>query len=739
MQEDKLNKIDQYRKKIQDIRNKVHERQRKFAEKKLEEVSEDHLLDSDEAENADDFLLADVESESEDDTPDEDDEYKPLQVFFCSRTHSQLSQVVGEVKSTIYKKELRSVSLGSRQNYCINKEVKKLHNNNAINERCLELQKSKSSKSTKKDEDQKITKQRKLSAKSCPFFKKNLEKLRNLSLSKVMDIEELVKVGTEEKTCPYYASRAAVSDSQLIFVPYQILLSKTTREQCGIRLKGNIVIVDEAHNLMDTISQIHTANVTLDQLRTCHTQMINYKIKYLKRFGAKSLLKINQLVFIAKQLVKFLENNGKAPKAFELHEVLTETSIYNHNLVDLLKFCDQTHFAAKVHGFARIFEKLQAEEKLAESLKQTATKSLLLELQEKSKKKSSKAIEVEEENQENMEAPSQPNVLRIFLQFLECLLQRHDGGRLLVTFDETTQVSSMRFLLLDPSSPFADIIKDCRSIILAGGTMKPTDELTDQLFRDCKQRVEIHSFGHVVPSDAILPIALSRGCTGKEFMFTHANKNNEVLTHEAAMTISNICKVVPGGVVCFFTSYDNLNRFYQHISDKKIIETMILRKDVYVEPRTASKTEKVLDDYAKSVKGAKKGAIIFSVIGGKLSEGMNFSDDLGRCVIVVGLPFPNKFSPELAEKLKFISSNVSAAVSSEYYENLCMKAVNQSIGRAIRHIGDYATVILMDARYHRQNIIQKLPDWIKANLKLESFYGMAHGSIVKFFRDHSKT
>lgn len=33
----------------------------------------------------------------------------------------------------------------------------------------------------------------------------------------------------------------------------------------------------------------------------------------------------------------------------------------------------------------------------------------------------------------------------------------------------------------------------------------------------------------------------------------------------------------------------------------------------------------------------------------------------------------------------------------EYYTNLCMKAVNQSVGRAIRHIGDYATIVLADA------------------------------------------
>ena len=77
------------------------------------------------------------------------------------------------------------------------------------------------------------------------------------------------------------------------------------------------------------------------------------------------------------------------------------------------------------------------------------------------------------------------------------------------------------------------------------------------------------------------------------------------------------------------------------------------------------------------------------MVGGKLSEGLNFSDELARSVVLVGIPFPSLASPELRERMKYISklatkngkSAVEAkAAGNELYENLAMRAVNQSIG-----------------------------------------------------------
>ncbi|KAJ9588735.1 hypothetical protein L9F63_017970 [Diploptera punctata] len=80
------------------------------------------------------------------------------------------------------------------------------------------------------------------------------------------------------------------------------------------------------------------------------------------------------------------------------------------------------------------------------------------------------------------------------------------------------------------------------------------------------------------------------------------------------------------------------------------------------------------------------------------------------------MPYPNIKSPELKEKMKYLNTHVSSTAGNTHYENLCMKAVNQSIGRAVRHKNDYAAVLLLDQRYTRPHTKASLPAWIRTSL-----------------------
>ena len=102
---------------------------------------------------------------------------------------------------------------------------------------------------------------------------------------------------------------------------------------------------------------------------------------------------------------------------------------------------------------------------------------------------------------------------------------------------------------------------------------------------------------------------------------------------------------------------------------------------------------------------------------------------------MVGLPFPNSQSLELQEKMKYLErSTGDPSAGQTHYQNLCMKAVNQSIGRAIRHRNDHACILLVDARYARPGIESRLPQWIRTELRRPARFGEAVANIRDFFK-----
>ncbi|EDS28717.1 fanconi anemia group J protein [Culex quinquefasciatus] len=737
---------DEYYKRLDELREKRAKFKKRFRKK-----TEENLLESDgkiDVENGNDDFLVEESDDDEDVGAEEEDRlrYQPVQVIFCSRTHSQLSQVVNEVRRTEFGKQIRLTMIASRQNLCINQEVRKLKTNTLVNERCLEMQKN-SGKATCKDEDGNVSKKRKVSssAQKCPFYNREaIEELKNNSLFEVQDIEELVSFAKQEKACPYYASRAAVGDTQLLMVPYQNLLHRKTREQTGLDIKNAVIIVDEAHNLLDTISSIHSQEVSLECLQQARLQLTAYKKQYFQRFSTKNLLKINQLLFIATRLCKMLEvAPGADSRMIQTHELMTEGDFFNLNLQEIVQFAEKSRIAQKVHGFAQSVPQsvlLAGEKKRpAPQDKSVALKSFLKQLEkdaaDKGKKKPAERDVDESENQ-NPEVKREPvvNAIRPLLAFIESLAESFDDGRVLLTYNATDpKRATMKYLLLNPGARFGDILGSCRSIILAGGTMHPIDELTEQLFKDCAERVEIRSYRHVVPADAVLPLAIGKGPSGKELLFNYANRQNKELLNELSSVLANLCQVVPHGIVCFFASYDYLDQFYATIQTNGRLDRITERKRVFREPRGTTNVDSILAEYAQAARHS--GALMLSVVGGKLSEGLNFADELGRCVVVVGLPYPNRTSPELAERMRYLDRTLKPPAGNEYYENLCMKAVNQCIGRAVRHIRDYASVVLLDSRYGTsERIRKKLPVWIADGLQCTERYGQAHGSLVKFFK-----
>lgn len=164
---------------------------------------------------------------------------------------------------------VKLLPLSSRQKLCINPSVSRLTSVQAINDRCAELQQAKSSQ-------------------KCDFVPKEdllsqTHEFRDTALATIPDIEDLHQLGKSLSVCPYYASRTALPGAEIVTLPYPLLLQKSARDALGIKLDGNVVIVDEAHNIMDAVANVYSADLKLSDLRRGR-QMLGV---YVKRFGKK--------------------------------------------------------------------------------------------------------------------------------------------------------------------------------------------------------------------------------------------------------------------------------------------------------------------------------------------------------------------------------------------------------------------------------------------------------------------
>jgi chromosome transmission fidelity protein 1 len=215
---------------------------------------------------------------------------------------------------------------------------------------------------------------------------------------------------------------------------------------------------------------------------------------------------------------------------------------------------------------------------------------------------------------------------------------------------------------------------------------------------------------------------------------------------------------VSAGIVVFFTSYQYMHSVIARWKSNGKFEELQSIKPVFIEAsnnnitnnHTNSSTgEEVWERYKLSVAHSGRGALLCAVMNGRLSEGINFSDNLARAVVIVGLPYPDPRDLVLQEKLRFyrnsssnISTNTSVAsstvVQSDLYEALCMKVVNQSVGRAIRHVNDYAAIVLVDCRYSADKVQRLLPAWILRSLQpIRKSYDEMLDELVEFYRERA--
>jgi chromosome transmission fidelity protein 1 len=485
--------------------------------------------------------------------------------------------------------------------------------------------------------------------------------------------------------------------------------------------------VDEAHNIIDAISNANAAAIKLSDLKRAR-QMLGI---YVRRFGKKlkaenraNVARVGRVIEgLSEWMAEALKSNEDQGIA-DSNTLLKHKSIDQINMFELIKYIQISKLAYKIESYVSHVEEQATATGPASS--------------------SSPAVTQQSARSPTASTPA----LHALLSFLQALTNLSFEGRVFFQKLDRHQDMQLSYLLLSPTHAFSSIASKARAVILAGGTMSPFDDYTAHLFPDLPpSKITTLSCGHVIPRSNLCVWTLAKAKSSKgndvTFEFNYQTRSDTQMMAQLGLVLLNMSTIVPDGMVVFFPSYNYLDAVTQiwqskpsSSSEPSLWDRLSSKKALFAEQKGSSSTNALLDAYSAAIlhpaTSSSKGAILLSVLGGTLSEGINFADRLGRLVVVVGLPFPNRHSPEWKARSEYIHDTTVSRLSGtlglpaareraqraarEFYENACMRAVNQGIGRAIRHRGDYAGIVLVDRRYGTDRIRKKLPGWIRDGL-----------------------
>lgn len=229
--------------------------------------------------------------------------------------------------------------------------------------------------------------------------------------------------------------------------------------------------------------------------------------------------------------------------------------------------------------------------------------------------------------------------------------------------------------------------QEVRSLILSSGTLSPMDMYEDDL--GMKFEVKLQNKHVIEPEQALLRIVKSY--QNNPFVFDYRSRSDKSLIMHLGSFLQDVSSsLVRGGMLVFFPSYSMLTRC-RSVWEKR--DGIDFKVPIQYEPKQAVNLEAVMLRHRERC-GEGNVSILVGVCRGKLSEGYDYPDDLARAVMVIGVPFQNT-----RDLKSIIKRTYYVRDPNKWLKDRTMGAVNQSLGRVIRHRSDYGAMYLVDMRY----------------------------------------
>ncbi|CAE7877490.1 RTEL1, partial [Symbiodinium sp. KB8] len=305
-----------------------------------------------------------------------------------------------------------------------------------------------------------------------------------------------------------------------------------------------------------------------------------------------------------------------------------------------------------------------------------------------------------------------------------------------LSHDSSNRGKDLSFWCFSPGVALQQLVElEVGSIIFTSGTLSPMKSFEAEF--GLKFNVKF-SNSHVVADDQVCLMALNKGPSGVALNSRYQNRTSPEYMREIGMLVANAARVVPDGLLVFFPSFSVLRStiaFWQKDQEGVLWKRITGSKVPLTEPQNTVEAREVMQMFRESV-DAGRGAVLFAVCRGRVSEGLDFNNRYGRAVIVTGIPYPPQYDPKIVLKQRYLANVKTGVSGAEWYQFQAFRAVNQAIGRVLRHAKDYGAILLCDERFSTST--NMLSTWLQPYLKTLSNYGQVVYNLGRFYQ-HCRT
>ncbi|EFC43746.1 predicted protein, partial [Naegleria gruberi] len=624
-------------------------------------------------------------------------------IIFTSRTHSQLTHAIKELKKSAYTPEI--VVMGSREQSCINPDVISLKGFQQIS-KCTSLVRSG----------------------GCKYYtnftslKKSGELFTHEKEDEIEDIEDLLEKGLKRCFCPFFYSREKQKVAEIIFMPYNYLIDPLLRKKVNVDISNSIIIFDEAHNVQKLCAEASSFDFS--------TINISKAIAEIEKCRAE----MDKLTIDPSDIQKSTELRSDC---FDVSSALLDLDIH----IDEMEIPEEGSTSTG-DSIYEVFSYASIHPSTWETFNEKI-RSIITFLQ--NKKQSCSGLERVKEAVERVF--NEANCEEVFKNFYKVYIyySKKQPGK------DFRKSKTLSFWCFNPGLSMQNLAKEGPlSFILTSGTLSPMESFAYELGLSFPIRLENP---HVVNREQICVMAAQCGPGGTKLNSSFTNRASEPYLREVGTTLLNLSKVVPDGLLVFFPSYTLMDQCIEiwkksNGGAKSTWDSVTQNKTIITEPKESSKLNQVIREYEDSIKNRKgntTGACFFAVCRGRVSEGLDFINRNGRCCMIVGLPFPPLFDlkvklkrdylDETAKRITTENPNAKPITGSQWYTQESSRAVNQAIGRIIRHRYDYGAVVLCDERYATQNQRQQLSRWLQPHLKVAGQFSEVNNALSLFYKN----